>query len=424
MVTNAGVVLLEDLNLRNGRRASMLSLEEAIVEPPELVLTMDGACTLTVVVADGDRTLTRSPLISEKSWSEVLGVRFELTAVRKSGDRVTLIYEDTVTAALRRRDGKMVIPANSSTRAGIVQRLAKEAGVPALIDPAKRKQVHRAVKRGGDVNSWDLTGDLAEEVKLRRFSTGTQLVFGSDQWLAARMRPVRLTEHTGSVRTIDFDLDQGKRASKATVQIDASFGALPPGQPVTLDGVGPADGDWLVRTFRRTLSSTQANVELTRARHVMAEPKGPGRGEHGEQDFLPGVGNGTDAGGTAANAARARMVAFALAQNGKAYVWGASGPNAYDCSGLVQQATAAAGRRLTKPSASQWAAVQAAGKTMSVDTAVRTRGALLFRIGGGDFNHVAISLGNGSTIEAMGSSYGVCIGSASGRGWTGAGWWV
>lgn len=53
------------------------------------------------------------------------------------------------------------------------------------------------------------------------------------------------------------------------------------------------------------------------------------------------------------------------------------------------------------------------GTAVSVDQALRTRGALLFRPG-----HVAISLGDGRTIEARGRDYGVNIFSAQGRGWT------
>ncbi|HEY1619278.1 MAG TPA: bifunctional lytic transglycosylase/C40 family peptidase [Streptosporangiaceae bacterium] len=45
----------------------------------------------------------------------------------------------------------------------------------------------------------------------------------------------------------------------------------------------------------------------------------------------------------AAPAAAATAIAFALAQVGKPYQWGATGPSAYDCSGLVYAAYAAAG---------------------------------------------------------------------------------
>lgn len=59
---------------------------------------------------------------------------------------------------------------------------------------------------------------------------------------------------------------------------------------------------------------------------------------------------------------------------------------------------------------------------MSVDDAIRTRGALLF-IQTADTHHVAISLGNGTTIEAKGSAYGTGVFKVS-SGYTSAGWWV
>ena len=53
---------------------------------------------------------------------------------------------------------------------------------------------------------------------------------------------------------------------------------------------------------------------------------------------------------------------------------------------------------------------------MPVQEALRTPGALLFRPG-----HVAISLGDGRTIEARGRRYGVGIFDGAGR-FTHAGW--
>ena len=50
--------------------------------------------------------------------------------------------------------------------------------------------------------------------------------------------------------------------------------------------------------------------------------------------------SGIDASGRAATAIR-----YAMAQVGKAYVYGAAGPNAFDCSGLMMMAWAQAGRR-------------------------------------------------------------------------------
>jgi cell wall-associated NlpC family hydrolase len=54
---------------------------------------------------------------------------------------------------------------------------------------------------------------------------------------------------------------------------------------------------------------------------------------------------------TAAGAA----IAYAQAQLGKPYEWGATGPVAFDCSGLVMRAYASAGVNLARTSQEQWA---------------------------------------------------------------------
>lgn len=131
----------------------------------------------------------------------------------------------------------------------------------------------------------------------------------------------------------------------------------------------------------------------------------------------PGHGGGADT-----------FVQAALAQTGDDYSFGAPStigdpdPEVFDCSELTRWAADQAGVDLPDGSYAQYLELKQSGTEMSVDEALRTRGALLFSFsseptpGGGrpDRAHVAISLGDGRTIEARGSSYGV--GSFSGEG--------
>ncbi len=75
----------------------------------------------------------------------------------------------------------------------------------------------------------------------------------------------------------------------------------------------------------------------------------------------PGSGPGSTDGGYATKAAK--VIAFAEAQIGKPYVWGATGPDSYDCSGLTQDAWKAAGITLPRTT---WDQVKAG---MTVKTA-------------------------------------------------------
>ena len=138
----------------------------------------------------------------------------------------------------------------------------------------------------------------------------------------------------------------------------------------------------------------------------------------------PGLTASPDAGLTAPPAgggATEQFVQAALAQAGDPYVWGVTAhldnpdPTAFDCSELVEWAAAQVGVTMPDGSWYQYLELQQAETTMSVEQALKTRGALLFwfssepTAGGGRpaEAHVAISLGNGQTIEARGSEYGV-----------------
>jgi cell wall-associated NlpC family hydrolase len=417
---------------------SSLLLEDAIVGRPDVTLTTSGASTITITVDDHDRKLARSEAFTSRSWCSLadLGVNFELVQTRKTGHQVSLTFEDAIAAALRKETKRRRWAAGAATRREIILQLCRGAQVKASVDPDKRKPVQKVVKRGPDSNAWDLTGTLAGDIQWRRFSNGKRLIAGSDEWLLERggSKPHKIRENTGPWGSLDFDLDTGKRSSTATISVEAEQAAVLPGDGVRIEDDYPATaGLWIVTEYRQALGATTGTVALGRKQHVLKEPKreSSGRaGDPGEQNFLPdregdpgAAGSGSSATSTAPPA-RETMVRFALAQAGDAYGWGGNGPSTWDCSGLVEGATRAAGKPLVGASATQLQICQAQGRTIPVATALRTRGALLFRMGS-PYNHVAISLGNGSTIEAMGSAYGVLVaGGAASRGWTGAALWI
>jgi peptidoglycan DL-endopeptidase CwlO len=86
-----------------------------------------------------------------------------------------------------------------------------------------------------------------------------------------------------------------------------------------------------------------------------------------------------------------QAVAFAYAQLGKPYQWGATGPDSYDCSGLVQAAWAAAGVAIPRDTYEQWAALP------HIASSDIQPGDLLYYDGVG---HVAMYVGDGYIIDA------------------------
>ncbi|MFI9249178.1 NlpC/P60 family protein [Streptomyces sp. NPDC053069] len=87
-----------------------------------------------------------------------------------------------------------------------------------------------------------------------------------------------------------------------------------------------------------------------------------------------------------------KAIAFARAQIGKPYVWGATGPDSYDCSGLTQAAWKAAGVTLPRTTYDQ----VHAGTTVSLADA--RPGDLVFFYD--DISHVGLYMGNGMMIHA------------------------
>ncbi|MER6459494.1 NlpC/P60 family protein [Streptomyces sp. NPDC001228] len=106
----------------------------------------------------------------------------------------------------------------------------------------------------------------------------------------------------------------------------------------------------------------------------------------------PASGGSSSSSGSSYGTKAAKAIAFARAQIGKPYVWGATGPGSYDCSGLSQAAWKAAGVSLPRTTYDQ----VNAGTTVSLADA--RPGDLVFFYG--DVTHVGIYIGDGMMIHA------------------------
>jgi cell wall-associated NlpC family hydrolase len=113
------------------------------------------------------------------------------------------------------------------------------------------------------------------------------------------------------------------------------------------------------------------------------------------------------------DARAARAVAFALAQRGKPYQWGAQGLDTFDCSGLTWAAWQAAGVSIPRTAAGQLAGLPPVrGRLQPGDL-------VIYPSDGPSRRHVAIVVDHGQMVEALQAGVPVRVTPLRG-GWQGA----
>ncbi len=107
------------------------------------------------------------------------------------------------------------------------------------------------------------------------------------------------------------------------------------------------------------------------------------------------------------NQAVATAISFAEDQIGKPYEWGGTGPDAFDCSGLVMMAYRAAGVDIARTSQDQWAT------GVQVPASQVEPGDLVFFAGSDGTvmspGHVGLVIGNGKMVEAYATGFPIRI---------------
>ncbi|MFC5728377.1 MULTISPECIES: C40 family peptidase [Nocardioides] len=119
-----------------------------------------------------------------------------------------------------------------------------------------------------------------------------------------------------------------------------------------------------------------------------------------------------DAASIPASGRAAVAVRYALAQVGDSYVYGAAGPNAFDCSGLTMMAWGQAGVGLPHSSSAQY------GSGARVSQSELQPGDLVFYYS--PISHVGIYIGNGMIVHAANPGSGVRVAAVNSMPYTGA----
>ncbi|MFE9563480.1 NlpC/P60 family protein [Streptomyces sp. NPDC006487] len=170
-----------------------------------------------------------------------------------------------------------------------------------------------------------------------------------------------------------------------------------------------------LRARQRELAGHKAEIEekLTAAQRLLTKLTAEERAAYEAHSAGPAPsGPATQPPPPADSSRAARAVAFAYGAIGKPYVWGATGPGSFDCSGLTQAAWRAAGVSLPRTTYTQINA----GQRVSRDRLAP--GDLVFFYSG--VTHVGMYIGNGQMIHAPRPGSTVRVAPVDSMPWAGA----
>jgi cell wall-associated NlpC family hydrolase/uncharacterized coiled-coil protein SlyX len=164
--------------------------------------------------------------------------------------------------------------------------------------------------------------------------------------------------------------------------------------------------------LQNQIGMTQSEIDQLKqeAARTLAEEKAQGaanqgsgsQGGQGHSGSTTSSAPSPSGGGNLGSANASDIVAYAESFIGYPYVWGATGPNAFDCSGLVQYVFARFGIQLPRTSFAQY------GVGVSVSKSdLRPGDLVFFSTDGAGASHVGIYVGGGCMVSAQSPRSGV-----------------
>lgn len=233
--------------------------------------------------------------------------------------------------------------------------------------------------------------DYFDQTQLMDRMTGRQKESVDDYFTQQSETMEKRREATQSLETLT-DSQNDLKSAKATVQQKLSdarelLSKLTAEEKARLAAIEKRKQEEAARKAAE-LARQQAEAERRRQEEAAAQQQ--------QESTQPPADSGSSDSSSSSDSSYAtkaeKALAFARSQIGKPYVWGATGPDSYDCSGLTQAAWKAAGVDIPRVTYDQ----VNAGTTVSLSSA--QPGDLVFFYD--DVTHVGIYIGNGMMIHA------------------------
>ena len=266
---------------------------------------------------------------------ELLAAEQRATALRMAVDALTLQAEQA-TEALNRANEQLAQADADHAAAALALRQAQLAALSAAAE--RNDRVRDIYKDGGSAGLYASMLAGTDVADLLRRSHLLRDVLANDQAVSDTARAAMLVATAAEARVAAVEARQAQARADAAREKDRVIGLLADQQ----------------RLLASTDSAVLATAEQERAAAQLAS----------QRRFAAAL---ADAAGPAAAATAplvngspyaAAAVTAGLAEMTKPYVWGASGPDAFDCSGLTSYAYGRAGLRLPRTAAEQWASGQ------------------------------------------------------------------
>jgi len=304
----ADLTQFEIVNYKTGAKSLFYYNYEASITDAILQKNMMGASTFTLQLTDPNRELLRN-LIQQGTVVKVAGLQFVLTQFVKASNQIQLVFESAAINLLRQQRGNGSInnPVGTNVTGAMhsfvssVNVKSNPFGNLSLVAPdyvsvwnqltsgLNKTGLSESVALGRGTTSdpyedtWTAMTRIASSIGWRLWENNNVIFFGPDEYWLGEVKdtngvlipsPVNaqkgtlgsniqiMKEFQPTVQLIDFDWDVGKPFGQATATCMMDKFTYDIGEIVTLQGMGPADGQWMISSMQRDYFNPQASVVL------------------------------------------------------------------------------------------------------------------------------------------------------------------